>query len=118
MQVKSIAECSNGSILQYFRPALSDNRSLRPLTSVFKTFVLSIFAWSFYTGGVRVLYNSFQRIFLLNYVNFLFFLFFSHSKVMLDLTFANCYMKKMKIMVNAETCSLPVLAHVLDTNIE
>ena len=25
MQVKSIAECSKGSIMQYFQPALSDN---------------------------------------------------------------------------------------------
>ena len=29
MQVKSIAECSNGSILQYFRPSLSYHWSLR-----------------------------------------------------------------------------------------
>ena len=27
MKVESIAECSKGSILQYFRPALSDNLS-------------------------------------------------------------------------------------------
>ena len=27
MKVTSIAECSNGSILQHFGPALSDNRS-------------------------------------------------------------------------------------------
>ena len=31
MQVKSIAECSNGSILQYFQPALSYHLSLRSL---------------------------------------------------------------------------------------
>ena len=31
MQVKSIAECSKGSILQYFRPSLSYHFSLRPL---------------------------------------------------------------------------------------
>ena len=30
MQVKSIAECSKGSILQYFRPSLSYHLSLRP----------------------------------------------------------------------------------------
>ena len=36
MQVKSIAECSKGSILQYFRPSLN--------------FILSIFEWWFYTG--------------------------------------------------------------------
>ena len=31
MQVKSIAECSKGSILQYFRPSLSNHFPLRPL---------------------------------------------------------------------------------------
>ena len=31
MQVKSIAECSKGSILQYFRPSLSYHLPLRPL---------------------------------------------------------------------------------------
>ena len=31
MQVKIIAECSKGSILQYFRPSLSYHLSLRPL---------------------------------------------------------------------------------------
>ena len=31
MQVKSIAECSKGSILQYFRPSLSYHLSLRLL---------------------------------------------------------------------------------------
>ena len=45
MQVKSIAECSKGSILQYFRPSLSYQFLLRS----FK-FVLSIIEWPFYTG--------------------------------------------------------------------
>ena len=31
MQVKSTAECSTGSILQYFWPALSDYRSWKPI---------------------------------------------------------------------------------------
>ena len=35
MQVKSIAECSKGSILQYFRPALSYHMALRPLFCLF-----------------------------------------------------------------------------------
>ena len=35
MQVKSIAECSNGSILQYFQPSLSYQLSLRPLLCLF-----------------------------------------------------------------------------------
>ena len=38
MQVKSIAECSKGSILQDFRPSLG------------YLFDLSIFEWPFYTG--------------------------------------------------------------------
>ena len=35
MQVKSIAECSKGSILQYFRPSLSYHLSLRSLFYIF-----------------------------------------------------------------------------------
>ena len=35
MQVKSIAECSKGSILQYFQPSLSRQLSLRPLICLF-----------------------------------------------------------------------------------
>ena len=35
MQVKSIAECSNGSILQYFGPSLSYHLSLRSLFCLF-----------------------------------------------------------------------------------
>ena len=35
MQVKSIAECSKGSILQYFRPSLSYRLSLRSLFCLF-----------------------------------------------------------------------------------
>ena len=31
MKVESIAECSKGSILQYFWPALNNNRSWRPI---------------------------------------------------------------------------------------
>ena len=35
MQVKSIGECSKGSILQYFRPSLSYHFPLRPLFCLF-----------------------------------------------------------------------------------
>ena len=35
MQVKRIAECSKGSILQYIRPSLSDYLSLRSLFCLF-----------------------------------------------------------------------------------
>ena len=37
MQVKSIAECSKGSILQYFRPSLSYHLSLRSLFCLFSS---------------------------------------------------------------------------------
>ena len=40
MRVESIAECSKGSILQYFCPSLATNCYL-------KTFVVSIFGWQF-----------------------------------------------------------------------
>ena len=43
MQVKGIAECSKGSILQYFRPSLSYHLSLRFLFSLF-------FEWPLKTG--------------------------------------------------------------------
>ena len=33
--VKCIAECSRGSILQYFWPALSENRSWKPILVFF-----------------------------------------------------------------------------------
>ena len=35
MQIKSIAECSKGSILQYFRPSFSYHLPLSPLFSLF-----------------------------------------------------------------------------------
>ena len=37
MQVKSIAECSKGSILQYFQPSLSYHLSLRSLFCLFSS---------------------------------------------------------------------------------
>ena len=37
MKVKSIAECSTWSILQYFWPALSDNRSWIPIFCLFES---------------------------------------------------------------------------------
>ena len=43
MQVKSIAECSKGNILQYFLPSLSYHLS-------FWAFILSIFEWLLKTG--------------------------------------------------------------------
>ena len=52
MHVNSIAECSKGSILQYFRPSLSYHLSLR-------SFFLSIFEQLFYTGFTVFLILSF-----------------------------------------------------------
>ena len=43
MQVKSIVECSKGSILQYFRPSLSYQFYI-------KTFILSIYKWPLKTA--------------------------------------------------------------------
>ena len=40
MQAQSIAECSKGSILQYFRPSLSYHLPLRPFFCLFLTQVL------------------------------------------------------------------------------
>ena len=37
MKVKSIAECSKGSILQYFWPALNDNWSWKPIFGLFES---------------------------------------------------------------------------------
>ena len=37
MKVKSIAECSKGSIMQYFWPALSDNWSWKPIFGLFES---------------------------------------------------------------------------------
>ena len=55
MEVKSIAECSKGSILQYFRPSLSYQLSL------LKTFVFSIFEWWFYTSFTVCTKSSFKH---------------------------------------------------------
>ena len=41
MQVKSIAECSKGSILHYFRPSLSNHLLLRSLFCLFFSGCLS-----------------------------------------------------------------------------
>ena len=53
MQVKSIAECSNGSILLWEHSAILSTFIKLPF--VIKIFVLSIFEWPFYTGFTVVL---------------------------------------------------------------
>ena len=55
MQVKSIAECSKGSILQYFR-------SFIKLPFVIMIFVLSIFEWPLKTGFVEIFFSYFSTI--------------------------------------------------------
>ena len=52
MQVKGIAECSKGRILQYFRPSLSYHLSLRPLL---KTGFTVLFFSCFSVGQEAVL---------------------------------------------------------------
>ena len=49
MQVKSIAESSKGSILQYFRPSLSYHLSLR-------SSILSIFEWPLYRESTVIIF--------------------------------------------------------------
>ena len=53
MHVKSIAECSKGSILQYFRPPLSCHLLLRPF--------LSIFEWPLKTGFTVHIWASWRE---------------------------------------------------------
>ena len=43
MQVKSIAECSKGSILQYFRSSLSYHLPLKPLLCLFLVVLLYMY---------------------------------------------------------------------------
>ena len=43
MQVKSIAECSKGSILQFFRPSLSYHLPLRPLFCLYLSGSLTLY---------------------------------------------------------------------------
>ena len=78
MQVKSIAECSKGSILQYFRPSSSYHFSLRSLFCLFLSghftqvllYILSLFTGHQGTGVVS--YFVFLRwLFFLNFFIFL-----------------------------------------------
>ena len=62
MQVKSIAECSKGSILQYYRPSLSYQLSL-------SSFVLSIFEWPFYTDFTEKIKMSPRVICMMLYMD-------------------------------------------------
>ena len=57
MQVKSIAECSKGSILQYFQPLLSYHLSLRHLFCLF-------LSGTFFTGFTVIQNASHAEILL------------------------------------------------------
>ena len=57
MQVKSIAECSKGSILQYFRPSLSYHLSLRYLYGLFLSGRLRP-VLMYYSPHVRMYFQS------------------------------------------------------------
>ena len=61
VQVRSIAECSKGSILQYFRPSLSYHLSLRSLFSLF---------WSDPFTGFTV-FPQVRRVLLPVYLDFM-----------------------------------------------
>ena len=67
MKVKSIAECSPWSILQYFWPALSDNRSRKPIFGLLFQWPLktdfTAMCWHYYI----LLYKSFYWICYLIY---------------------------------------------------
>ena len=73
MQVESIAECSKGSILQYFGPLIKLPFVIKifvhsailltfiKLPLVIKIFVLSIFEWPFYTGFTVIQHFAFEE---------------------------------------------------------
>ena len=53
MQVKSIAECSKGSILQYFQPSLSYHLSLRSLFCLFLSgHFTQVLLYRYYKGTI------------------------------------------------------------------
>ena len=57
MQVKIIAECSKGSILQYFRPSLSYHFPLRPLFCLFLSGRLKqvlLYLFKFHTTSILI----------------------------------------------------------------
>ena len=62
MKVESIAECSKGSILQYFWPALSDNWSWKPNFGL-------LFEWPLKTGFTVFFRKIFLYVHLLVYVS-------------------------------------------------
>ena len=65
MHVKSIAECSKGSILQYFRPSLNYHLSFRSLFCLFLSGRFTQVLLLGYEGklGVSVSHNHFSSLF-------------------------------------------------------
>ena len=59
MQVKSIAECSNGSILQYFRPSFSYHLSLISLFCLFLSGHFTQVLLNIYAINTKILYPVF-----------------------------------------------------------
>ena len=74
MQVKSIAECSKGSILKYFLPSLSYHLPLRPLFCVFLSDPLRQFFGAVNSSLVQSLLpkDTLLRTYLLYWVQALF----------------------------------------------
>ena len=62
MQVKSIAECSKGSILQYFRPALSYQVSLRSLFCLFLSGCFTQVLCALFINDKVFPYRSFEQL--------------------------------------------------------
>ena len=71
MQVKSIAECSKGSILQYYRPSLSYHFPLRPL---FCLFISSCLNTGFAVLSLNLLYHVYIESSECVSITFIFFL--------------------------------------------
>ena len=68
MKVKSIAECSPWSILQYFWPALSDNWSWKPIFGLFESgcFTVNTY-WAISDKSVRLESGRFTQVLLSRY---------------------------------------------------
>ena len=69
MQVKTFADCSKGSILQYFRPSLSYHLSLRFLFCLFLSGRLRIFYRIYYTS-IREYSQFYTKIIYLDQCKF------------------------------------------------
>ena len=71
MKVESIAECSLWSILQYFWPALSDNRSWKPILVFFLSGRLRQ-VWLYYTWQFHLFIYLYIKLFYIFFIIYLF----------------------------------------------